>query len=106
LGQDAGSTWREFPRAQADGVLACDFFCVDTLLLRRVYVLFFIEVATRGVHLALLTRTPNGRWVTQQPRNRAIDGVLERFSLLIRDRDSKFTDAFDTASRPRLPARS
>jgi putative transposase len=90
-----GPTWREFLRAQADGVLACDFFCVDTILLRRVYVLFFIEVATRRVHLAGLTRTPNGPWVTQEARNLATDGVLERFSLLIRDRDSKFTDAFD-----------
>jgi transposase InsO family protein len=91
-----GPTWREFLLAQTNGVLACDFFCVDTILLRRVYVLFFIEVATRRVHLAGVTRNPNGSWVTQQARNLATDALLERFSLLIRDRDSKFTNAFDT----------
>jgi putative transposase len=91
-----GPTWREFLRAQTDGVLACDFFCVDTILLRRVYVLFFIELSTRRVHLAGVTRNPNGAWVTQQARNLATDDLLERFSLLIRDRDSKFTNAFDT----------
>ncbi len=91
-----GPTWREFLDAQADGILACDFFCVDTILLRRVYVLFFIEIQTRRVHLAGVTRSPNGAWVTQQARNLAIGGVLERCSFLIRDRDTKFTRAFDT----------
>jgi putative transposase len=91
-----GPSWREFLRAQAGGVLACDFFCVDTILLRRVYVLFFIEVATRRAHLAGVTRNPNGSWVTRQARNLATDDLLERFSLLIRDRVSTFTDAFDT----------
>jgi putative transposase len=91
-----GQTWREFLNAQAGGMLACDFFCVDTILLRRVYVLFFIELASRRVHVAGVIRNPNGAWVTQQARNLAMRGVLEPFSLLIRDRDSKFVGAFDT----------
>ena len=92
-----GPTWRQFLHAQADGILACDFFCVDTILLRRVYVLFFIEHASRRVHLAGITTNPTGAWVTQQARNLSINGVLERFQFLIRDRDAKFTTAFDTA---------
>ncbi len=91
-----GPTWREFLHAQADGILACDFSCVDTILLRRVYVLFFIEISTRRVHLAGVTRSPHGSWVAQQARNLAIGGMLERFSFLIRDRDTKFSRAFDT----------
>jgi hypothetical protein len=94
-----GPTWREFLHALAGGVLACDFFCVDTILLRRVYVLFFIELTTRRIHVARVTRSPHGAWVTQQARNLAISGVLEPFSLLIRDRDAKFTGASTTSSR-------
>jgi putative transposase len=90
-----GPTWREFLHVQAAGILACDFFCVDTILLRRVYVLFFIELETRRVHLAGITRNPTGQWVAQQARNLALAGVLDRFRLLIRDRDSKFTGVFD-----------
>jgi putative transposase len=90
-----GPTWREFLHAQAAGILACDFFCADTILLRRVYVLFFIELETRRVHLAGITRNPTGRWVAQQACNLALAGVLDRFRSLIRDRDSKFTGVFD-----------
>jgi putative transposase len=91
----AGPSWREFLRTQASGVLACDFLCVDTLGLRTVYVLFFIELDTRRVHLAGVTLNPGGGWVAQQARNLAVSGVLDRFRFLIRDRDSKFTAAFD-----------
>ena len=60
--------WSEFLRAQAASILECDFLTVDTLFLKRFYVLFFIELATRRVHLAGITTNPDGRWVTQQAR--------------------------------------
>jgi putative transposase len=91
-----GPTWRQFLHAQATGILACDFFCVETILLRRIYVLFFIEVGTRRVHLAGSTANPTGAWVAQQARNLALEATLIPFRFLIRDRDSKFTAAFDT----------
>jgi putative transposase len=62
-------SWREFLRTQAASIVACDFFTVDTALLRRYYVLFFIELQTRRVHLAGATANPDGRWVAQQARN-------------------------------------
>jgi putative transposase len=94
--------WAEFLRAQASSILECDFLTVDTLFLKRFYVLFFIELATRRVHLAGMTTNPDGRWVTQQARNLLMqlddDGIgLPRF--LVRDRDSKFTREFDEVFR-------
>src|SRR5262249_39446488 len=86
-------SWSEFLRAQAASVLKCDFLTVDTLFLKRFYVLFFIELASRRVHLAGITTNPDGRWVTQQARNLLMElgdeGIRPRF--LVRDRDSKFS---------------
>ncbi len=92
---DAG--WGEFLRAHARSAIACDFFTVDTVFLRRLYVFFFIELATRRVFFAGCTANPDAAWVTQQARNlsgRIGDGEL-RPTILIRDRDSKFASAFD-----------
>jgi hypothetical protein len=76
-------------------VLACDFFTVETLTLRRYYVLFFIELGNRRVHLAGCTTNPSGAWVTQQARNLGFKGVFEQTRFLIHDRDSKFSAGFD-----------
>jgi putative transposase len=80
-------------------VLACDFFTVETLTLRRYYVLFFIELGSRRVHLAGCATNPTGAWVTQQARNLSFTGILGRTRFLIHDRDSKFTTAFNEVFR-------
>jgi len=95
----SGPGWREFLRQQAASVLACDFFTVETLTLRRYYVLFFIELGSRRVHLAGCTTNPTGAWVTQQARNLSFTGLFDRTRFLIHDRASKFTTAFDDVFR-------
>src|SRR5919202_5884562 len=92
-----GLAWRAFLGAQARAVLACDFFTVETVRLQTLYVLFFLQVGTRRVFLAGCTERPSADWVTLQARNLVWDledGGVEA-TLLIRDRDSKFTPAFD-----------
>ncbi len=94
-----GPSWREFLRQQAASVLACDFFTVETITLHRYYVLFFIELGSRRVHLAGCTTNPTGGWVTQQARNLSFTGLFERQRFLIHDRDSKFSASFDEVFR-------
>ena len=93
----SGPTWRQFLHAQAAGILAVDFLHVDTVLLRRLYVLVFIEHGTRRLHLGGITAHPTGDWTVQQARNLALT-LDERFGatkFLIRDRGSSFTASFD-----------
>jgi putative transposase len=93
-----GLSWREFIRSQAQSMIACDFFTVDTISLRRIYALFFIELSTRRVHLAGMSEHPDGAWTAQQARN-FVFSLPERdrpLEFLVRDNDGKFTRAFDT----------
>ena len=91
------SSWRSFLRQQGNTILACDFFTVDTVWLRRLYVLFFVSVGTRRVEYVAWTRHPDSAWMMQQARNLLMDlderGERPRF--LIHDRDRKYSRAFD-----------
>jgi len=93
----AGPTWRQFLHAQATGILAADFLHVDTVLLKRLYVLVFIEHGTRRMHLGGVTANPTGEWAVQQARNLALalGERFESFRFLVRDRGSNFTPSFD-----------
>ena len=94
----SGPTWRQLLTAQAKAVLAVDFGHVDTVLLRRIYALIAVEHGSRRVHLASMTAHPTPAWATQAARNLRMDlgDRVATLSFLLRDRDSRFTTAFDT----------
>jgi putative transposase len=96
-GARGGLSWREFPRGRAQGIIACDCFTVETVTLRRIYVLFFSELGSRRVQLAGVAENPSGARVTQQARNVAwsLPQPATTARYLIYDRDSTFTHAFD-----------
>ncbi len=94
-----GPTWGEFLRSQAGAILAVDFFTAETVLLRTLYVLFAIHIATRRVIILGVTRNPDSAWVTQQARNLAVGEWLRGVRFMIRDRDQKFSGPFDEVLR-------
>src|ERR671934_40486 len=95
----SGPSWREFLRSQAASIVACHFFTVESLFLRRYYVLFFIARASRRVWFAGCTTNPTGAWVTQQARNLGLDLGDRGVRFLIRDRDSKYSATLDEVLR-------
>ncbi len=97
----SGPSWTEFLRAQAGGIIACDFFSVETAWLRTLYVLVFIELGRRRIHVSASTAHLDSAWVTQQARNLALelDDRSTAIRFVIRDRDTKFTRAFDDIVR-------
>jgi putative transposase len=94
-----GPSWSEFLRSQARGILAFDFFTVETVWLRTMYVLFAIELGSRRVHVLGVTRNPESAWVTQQARNLAVGERLEGIRFVLRDRDAKYSGPFDEIFR-------
>jgi putative transposase len=99
----SGSTWTQFLRAQAEAIVACDFFTVETIRLQTLYVLFFIQVSTRRVLVAGVTANPSSAWVTQQARNVAmdLDDQMRPIRFLLRDHDAKFTANSTRCSTPK-----
>jgi putative transposase len=94
------SSWRAFLRVQAPTVLACDFLTVETVFLQRIYVLFFISLASRRIEYIASSSNPNGRWIAQQARNLIMQlGDEQPFRFLIHDRDAKVSHAFDDVFR-------
>jgi putative transposase len=100
-GARARLSWRQFLRAHAESMLACDFFTVETLWLGRLYVLFFIELGTRRIHVAGCTANPDAPWTTLKARRLAwsLPERARPIRFLVHDRDSKFGRAFDEVFR-------
>ncbi|GAA0927707.1 hypothetical protein GCM10009574_058500 [Streptomyces asiaticus] len=90
-------TWRDILTAQAQAIIACDFFHIDLVDLRRVYALVFLEHGTRRLHIAGVTAHLTGPWTVQQVRNLAVElGIrVDSLRFLLRDRDAKYTESFD-----------
>lgn len=91
----SGPTWRQFIRAQARGIVACDFFTARTAWLKTLYVFFFIHLETRRILLVKATSTPNSQWVAQQARNLIIEQPHQGIDFVLRDRDAKYSGVFD-----------
>ena len=93
-----GSSWREFLTAQAEGIIAADFFHVDTVFGTRLYAMAFLEHGTRRLHITGITTHPTGEWAAQQARNLADDlgSRMESLRFVLRDRDAKYTKSFDS----------
>jgi transposase InsO family protein len=89
-----GPTWAQFIRSQAKAIIATDFCCVDTVTLRRLHVLFFIEIGSRRVHLAGVTSNPTGAWTTQAARN-FLMAAEEQFRFVVHDGAGQYSPAFD-----------
>ena len=100
-GRRGGMTWREFVQTHRRSLLAVDFFTVETVWFQRLYVMFFIELGSRRVHLAGCTPNPTAAWVTQQARQMTwnVSEGQEAFRFVIRDRDQKFSDSVDEIFR-------
>jgi putative transposase len=100
-GKRRETSWREFVQAHRQSLLAVDFFTVETIWLQRLYVLFFIELGSRRVHVAGCTPNPSAPWVVQQARQLSwtLAERSEPMRFLIRDRDQKFTERFDDVFR-------
>ena len=94
----SSSSWRHLMTHYKGQILACDFFTIETLFLKTLYVLFFIDLGTRQVYFAGCTDHPTKAWVTQQARQMTwqLEDLETPMRFLIHDRDTKFTQSFDT----------